>query len=229
MHISEKAGGAVSDFLRENKNISILFLVSGGSSLEILEYISPHDLGPHITISVVDERYDAKNSNFQALTEKNFYTSAKEKNCGFIDTRIKGGETKESLAQRFETELRAWKKNHANGMVIAILGMGENGHTAGIMPYPENPSFFEKTFVETDKWVQSYDTGEKNPIPHRITTTIPFLTKETDEIVFYACGEAKKEAFRRVFATEGTLAQTPARVINSTKARVQVFTDIQGI
>ncbi len=47
-----------------------------------------------------------------------------------------------ALAQRMEKNLRAWKNQNPQGKIIATLGIGADGHTAGIFPFADNSSTF---------------------------------------------------------------------------------------
>ena len=62
---------AISDCLNKNLDKSILFLVSGGSALRMLDYIDPKSLTPNVTVSLLDERSDG--SNLSALKKTNFH------------------------------------------------------------------------------------------------------------------------------------------------------------
>ena len=196
----------------------ILFLSSGGSSLELLDGLS---LGDHVTVSVLDERYsnDPTINNFSQLMTHRI--SAK-----FIDTRIKEGESIQELAQRFEKELREWKNANPNGTIVITQGMGSDGHTAGMMPYPESHPIFQNLFENSHRWVVGYDaTKEKNEYPLRVTVTMPFLQEVVDHSIVYLTGENKTEAFKRTLDSQGKLWETPARIIREMKD-VKIFTDI---
>ena len=105
------------------------------------------------------------------------------------------------------------------------MGMGPDGHTAGIMPFPEDENRFDVLFQNSEKWVVGYDAEEKNQYPLRVTTTIPFL-RMVDYALLYCVGENKKEALKRVLADGGVYAETPARVIRE-MATTHIVTDIK--
>lgn len=223
--LRHEAQTALTVLLNDNRDRQILLLCSGGSAFELLREIPKESLGPHVTLGVLDERYstDGAVNNFSQLQKTEFYTIAVDAGAHTIDTRPQEKETIEHLAQRFEKELRFWRTNNPDGIVIATMGIGPDGHTAGIMPFPEDPEQFRKYFENPDVWVCGYDAGEKNQYPLRVTTTIPFL-KEIDHSIAYCTGENKREAVTRVLTDEGTYAETPARVIRDIK-NVTLFTD----
>jgi len=224
---ARKAIQMVNACLREAKKNPVLLMVSGGSAFNLLHGINAKNLGKHITISVLDERFseDPKISNFVQLAGTEFYRKAGERGVSFIDTRPRAGETVEELAKRFEKGLREWRERNSGGKVIITQGVGEDGHTAGIMPYPENPKLFKRLFDDSSTWVVGYDAGEKNEYALRVTITHPFLRDVVDHSIIYAVGEGKREALRRVFLKEGTLWETPARIIHEMKD-VKLFTDV---
>jgi 6-phosphogluconolactonase/glucosamine-6-phosphate isomerase/deaminase len=204
----------------------VLLLVSGGSALAILDSIDPAGLGPLVTLGVLDERYstDPQVNNFQQLMQTSLYTNAKGSGSNFIDTRVQEAETQASLSARFEDALRAWKKAHPTGQLIITQGIGPDGHTSGVLPFPENPARFSELFIDPSIWVAAYDASGKNPYPLRVTTTLSFLQQVNNSFVF-ACGEDKKAALAALLADDGSLAQTPARIIHQ-MPQVAVFTDI---
>jgi len=224
--LTEKAAWELNDLFKRHKSKKILFLSSGGSALKLVEKIETELLGPHITISVLDERYskDHAVNNFAQLQNTNFYKKAKAKGSLFIDTTIHNDESLENLATRFESGLRAWKNKNKDGIVIITQGIGADGHTAGIIPYPENPQIFKRLFINEKKWVVSYNTWNKNPYRQRITTTIPFLCNVVHHSIVFAAGKEKQHAIQMTLACDGELWETPACVIHEMK-EVYLYTD----
>lgn len=227
--LGHEAQTALKALLHDNRDQQILLLCSGGSCFELLSEILKDTIGSHITLGALDERYSAEETinNFAQLQKLEFYTTAIDAGVRTIDTRPKDKETIEHLAQRFERVLRLWRTNNPGGVVIATMGIGLDGHTAGIMPFPEDTARFHELFENPDVWVCGYDAGEKNQYPLRVTTTLTFL-KEIDYSIVYCVGESKRDALMRVLADGGTYAETPARVIRDIK-NVALFTDITPV
>lgn len=223
---AKAAAGKVVEVLRSYKDKQILFLVSGGSTLPMLEGIDEHAFGPHITVVVLDERFSAENAvnNFLQLQNQPMYETMKRAGVVFITTVPDKQDDLESFAETYEKSLREWEETHPDGVMVATQGIGIDGHTVGIFPAPENREWFTKTFDATDRWVVGYDAGQKNQYPLRATTTFSFL-RQLDHAVFYCYGEKKQDAVRRALALSGTLAETPGRIIQEMKA-VDLFTDV---
>ena len=220
--VREEAAAKLNSQLVNN---DILLLLSGGSALKLLDLIDQSLIGNKTTITVLDERYSTNvdENNFSILSSTPFYESTKERGASFIDTRLKEKETIDELAARFEHVLRNWKTAHPNGLMIATQGIGPDGHTAGILPFPENPSYFAETFETTDRWVFGYDAENKNQFPLRVTTTIPFL-KLLDHSIVYVVGDDKKEVIQKAILADAKLNEVPSSVIQQMKD-VQLFTD----
>lgn len=224
--VRKKARETLIDLLVERKDRAVLFLVSGGSALDLLTDMPGDCISVHTTIGVLDERFstDPMANNFALLEKTDFFQKGKTAGAHSIDTRPHEGEGIEGLAMRFEAVLRSWCTLHPDGAIIITQGIGPDGHTAGIMPFLENEDLLRELFLDDSHWVRGYDAGTKNQYPLRVTTTLSFL-KLVDYSIVYCVGENKREALSRVYAKEGSLAQTPARIIREMK-EVGIFTDL---
>lgn len=209
------------------KKQQVLLLVSGGSAFDLFASIAVSLIDQNVTIGVLDERYstDPKENNFAQFQQTDFYQAVKDQGAKFIDTTVQDGESHEAHAMRFQKALFDWKASHPDGVIIATVGIGPDGHTSGILPFPENPSLFSELFETPQKLVAAYDADGKNPYRYRSTTTNIFLREYIDHAFVYAVGENKRDALGRVVAESGDLPTTPARVLREMKD-VQVFTDI---
>lgn len=225
--IIQKATERINEILFENKLVPVLFMLSGGSSFKLLNNINLDALSNNVTITVLDERYsfDPMINTFMQLKETDFYKNACARKCNFIDTSISKEDTLEESAERFEFEIRHWYKKNPLGLVYITQGMGPDGHTAGMMPYPESKQIFEELFMQTDKWVVGYNAENKNQYPERITVTIPFLKNNVETSIMYVSGKEKSDALDRALSGEGSIAETPALIIKEMK-KVEVYNDI---
>ena len=228
---SDKAISTASDQLNQvlEKELStdhaVLLLLSGGSALKLLEKINTDSFGPQLTIGPLDERYseNLKINNWAQIVATDFYKKALSHDCQFIDTRVQLHETQQQLADRFHANLFEWMVNYPYGTIIATVGIGEDGHVAGMMPMPENPKKF-MTLFNGEKLAVTYDAGDKNLYPLRVTTTITFFQQINESVVFVA-GDNKKNALESLRADEGIYAITPARILCDILGNVVVFTD----
>lgn len=223
-----KAGEVLSNMLKDCRDNTILLMLSGGSAFELLEFFDSSLLGKHITISVLDERLSADPTinNFAQLKQTSFYNTAVEQGCSFIDTEMQPNDNLESLRNRFQKAILSWRKKYENGIIIATLGIGTDMHIAGTMPYPEDEALFKDLFEDTDSIFVSYDAGEKNKYPLRITPTNHFLRSGIDHALVYVVGVSKKQSLSRTLMTKELLHRSPSRIIHKMK-NVTLVTDIE--
>lgn len=224
---AERAGIAIENWLEHAPHAPVLFLVSGGSSFEVLEHISPEMLGSHVTVGMIDERAstDPEVNNFAQLQKTRFAESAREAGVTFLDSMLREDESLGMLGARIDAAVREWRAHNSDGLVIALLGMGGDGHTAGMMPFAKEEAEQFGNLFESDAWVVGYDAEKKNEHPLRVTVTSTFLRTEVDQALLYVTGEAKREALYQALDMHGERFEIPARVIHDMR-NVTIVTNI---
>lgn len=225
LELQKKAATELTLHLREYDKIPVLLLLSGGSSLDLLNFLDLTVITQNITVSFLDERYTNKieNTNFYNFSKAQLYTYLQKNKNEVFDVIKQKNETLEGAAQRFEKFLHSWKNNYKNGKVIITQGVGEDGHTAGIMPFPENKSRFRDLF-EGDTWVIGYDAREKNQFPQRITVTNTFLKNVVNVSIVYVKGGNKKEILKKILNENIPSYILPAKILLKMK-EVHIFCD----
>ncbi|KKS38386.1 MAG: hypothetical protein UU98_C0007G0027 [Parcubacteria group bacterium GW2011_GWD2_42_14] len=224
----DEAGDALEKALEEQKDKHILLLFSGGSAITLVNYLHAKILSSHHTISVLDERYtfDQDESNFSILERTSFFSQVAELGVPVLDPRPRANETLEETAKRFDLALKHWHISHRDGVVLATMGIGPDGHTSGILPMPENTKDFEKLFLDEKKCAVGYESSpEKNPYTKRITTTVTYLTRHVEQAIVFASGVPKREVLQKIVAGEGDIASIPAMVLQQMK-HVDLYTDL---
>lgn len=228
--LKDTSADYLSSLLEEAKlkNKPTLLLLSGGSAFAMIKGIKADCLGSFLTVGMLDERFelDAKINNFLQLKETDFYRLAKESGVYFIESIPREKETLEKFATRIESAWRDWRRQNKEGNIFITQGVGVDGHTTGIMPHSEDADFFRKTFENENSFVAGYDAGKKNQYPKRATATLPFLRNEVDASLAWVVGKEKIKAFNDIMAKDGSLSETPARIIREMK-NVIIFTDIK--
>jgi len=224
-NVAKAAGEKLNELIKENPSYDILLLLSGGSSFQILDHLNLNIFNSKVSVSVLDERWSAEESinNFLQLKKTQFYMDVKE-SCDFIETIPNEGETLEDFENRINADFSKWMQSKKYKIIIT-QGVGKDSHTSGIMPYPEDNSFFQETFVNTDKPFVGYDAKEKNQYRHRLTTTIKFLINKVDIAICYIVGEDKKTALEHTLNPKAELNESPSSVIQKMK-EVYIFTDL---
>lgn len=227
----KKAGGS-------SQNKPFLLMLSGGSSLALLDHIDTNLINDRITLSVLDERYSTNpiENNYSLICTTDFYKKAVDAGAHFIDTSVRVGETLEQHASRFADALKKWRKENPQADIIATMGIGPDGHIAGIMPYPEDRSLFKELFEGTS-WITGYDARnaagvKKNSFSLRTTPTMTFIRENITCAISYVTGENKKSALNNVLADSDDspssypLAKIPARILREIKDAT-IVTDLR--
>lgn len=178
----------------------VLWLLSGGSniptSVQIMDNIS-EEQSANLSVSLIDERYGEPghaDSNWTQLMKAGFKSKQAtllpvlEPAAGFEDTRIRY----EQFAEKAFAD---------NDVVIAQLGIGPDGHVAGILP--NSPA------AGADTLVAAYDA----PPLKRLTLTFPALRRITAAYIF-AFGKPKHGALQALHDKKLPLAEQPAQILN---------------
>lgn len=192
----------------------VLWLVSGGSnieaSVEVMQHI-PSELSSNLIVMPVDERYGPEghqDSNWAALLEAGF--SGEQ---AIMYPVLQGNLSFQAAIIRFEHI--ASKAFRAADLVIAQLGIGEDGHIAGILPKSEATR-------ETNDLVVGYHTEAFN----RLTMTFTGLKKINVAYVF-AFGELKAQALRTLATKILPLETQPAQILKQLQ-EAYVYNDQEG-
>jgi 6-phosphogluconolactonase/glucosamine-6-phosphate isomerase/deaminase len=192
----------------------VLWLVCGGSNIaaevEIMKTV-PADLSKNLTVSLTDERYGAvghKDSNWQQLLEAGFDIKS-----GKGMPVLSGGTFEQTV-----TDYAALAKDlfEKNDIVIALFGIGADGHIAGILP--DSPAA-----DETTKLAAGYD----NPPYTRLTLTFPGL-KQIDVACAIALGDSKKQALQKLRTQDIKLTAQPSQILKKLPEAYLYSDQIEG-
>lgn len=225
-----KAGEVLNEMFANRGGKKLLMLLSGGSSLPLLEHVKPDSISADVTIGMLDDRYtkDRKVNGTALLKTKgfagDFYTKATTEGAVFFDSYPADHESLEMYGDRYEALVKKWIEDNPDGIIRATVGIGPDGHTSGVLPHPEDPEKFDKLF-NGERLVIGYDVGNKSPYQYRMTSTFT-LMRQFDQVLTFMSGDNKKEALQKVMAEEGTLAETPGRIAREFKNGT-IFTDIE--
>ena len=139
-----------------------------------------------------------------------------------ISTLVDGKMTLEEARQKWDKALHNWRENNPTGVVIATIGIGEDGHLAGIFPN-------ELAVAEADKkeaWTVAYEVGARvNQYTKRMTVTPYFLTQEITEAIVYAVGAEKHALLTQIQSPLVGETNIPAFLLRKLPS-VQFFTDV---
>lgn len=226
---------SMASSLVSTKDQPVLLFLSGGSCFRLLPLLQPLLFAadyqfPHLTIAMVDERYDQDQSNFVTLQREYqaFYQTAIAHGVSFLNTSPQFNNQYE-MADWYEETMRCemLKVKSQKLKVITLLGMGPDGHIAGILPFPDTEEkIFYSTFLDTPRLVVGYDATGKNQFTKRYTLTFPGLLL-SDQIFVYVVGEEKKVALMHAFHDNPPLHTCPAYFLQLTSQPTQLFTTIR--
>ena len=194
----------ISDAL--NAGRKVLWLVCGGSNIstavkamELVRQNTKPDVIPNLTVGLTDERYGTpghKNSNWQQLVDAGFNMHRSALMPVLIGKSLEA--TVRDYADRADRKMAELRKE--GGFIIALFGIGTDGHIAGILP--ETDSAREQSSVS------GYMAG-----PYiRVTLTAPFLEK-IDAAHAFAYGAPKAEALKRLLGEDLTIEEQPAQLL----------------
>jgi 6-phosphogluconolactonase/glucosamine-6-phosphate isomerase/deaminase len=226
--VFEAAGGFVVDLLRQDDES--LLLLSGGSAIKayppIAKAISQQVVSRDLVVGLVDERFGPvghADSNERLLAEKVDLVEMCQQYGVEFGSVLQSGAPLEQAASQYNEWL---KHRWATARRIAVLGIGMDGHTAGILPMESG--MFEKIFGGQDLVVgYRLEDGE---FAGRLTITPKAISQLTD-IVVVATGPAKESVLRNVFGSEVAKSniapphQKPATILHNHPS-VTLFTDI---
>lgn len=181
-----------------------LFL-SGGSTPKHLYQILTKERKLKVgAVAMVDERFGLpfhQNSNEKMIRETGFLSYLEEKKIPFYSIlRFHPKGVASDIARDYDEVIQGLFKKFQKR--VAILGIGADGHVAGIPPRSE------KLKVKSEKFAAEIDNfpGE---FKKRITLTLNALSK-MDSLMVLVFGEEKREALKLLFS-KGSIAEVPAR------------------
>ncbi len=191
----------------------VVWLVSGGSAVQlevaIMNQLAGRDL-ERLTIMQIDERYGVTghaDSNWQKLLDAGFVPG--NARCMPMLTSKSFEETIESYATALAVAFQA------ADLRIGLLGMGADGHTAGILP---GSSAAQETTASV--------AGYQGPDFLRITLTEPALI-QLDAAIVYAVGAEKLPALERL-RENVPISEQPAQILKHVR-QVYIYNDqIEG-
>jgi 6-phosphogluconolactonase/glucosamine-6-phosphate isomerase/deaminase len=204
----------------------VVWLVSGGSNIPLSVHIMDHlranvaDKLPNLTIALSDERYGKPghpDSNWQQLQDAGFATGSAQ----VIPTLVPNLTLEDTCATYEQSLGQALSKADNDGCVIAQLGMGGDGHIAGILPDSAAAS-------NEQGLVTGYDGGAYM----RITITAMAFSHNLIKTAYcFAYGDNKHDALERLMQQELSVSDQPAQLLKLIPQAYiytdQVYTDQQ--
>lgn len=216
--------------LTEKNPNTVLFLSGGKTPEDLYKQLAEDARLKVVAAAMVDERFGPRlhnNSNERMIKDTGLLNYFKSQSIPFYPIILgaaqfapngvnDGGESMEaqewladSYSKIFFSETIDERSKFEFAKRIAILGIGQDGHTAGIAPNRRdftNPLFSKPLWVGSFKDFRSMEEGGFGT---RITLTFRAL-EEMDTLLVLAFGSAKQNALVSMFK-EGSLEEIPAR------------------
>lgn len=222
--VFEMAAGFLIGRIRQNQDISLktLVLLSGGSTVNLYgrlaDFIksSAGDFG-FLTFAQADERFRPENNddiNAKVIAGTGLNEACKQKGIKFFTVSQNPG-FEDSVSEYNVNMTKLFKENTYK---TAILGIGPDGHTAGLLPG------HRMNWERQDMAVGYENVGSYKK---RITLT-PYAIRQLDLATVVAKGPEKQEALSKIFG-EVKLTDTdkfPGLIIREIK-EADLFTDVK--
>lgn len=210
---TQSASGVIADRLctELSQGKRVLWLLSGGSNISIeAQALSeiPLALQANLTITLNDERYGPfghKDSNMQQFSN----ALQPETKANIIPVIVPEGLPLEATAEHFGENIT--KALSSADIIISQLGMGSDGHIAGILP--NTPA------VNATGPVTSYTTEQYE----RITITFETLQR-VNAVFLFTFGPDKHEQLKRLRDDNLPIEDQPAQFLKQLP-EVYVYND----
>lgn len=201
---ADAAASALYENIRDaTRSGDVLVLLSGGSVVPIaitaLNLLSREGKSK-ISIGQVDERYGAvghAHSNWLALQRAGLVENDFAHVLPILTEGLSRQETADVYAEKLTDAISKATT------VLGLLGIGADGHTAGMLPHP----YFHDEFLDPETLVFGYE----GPDFERITVTERMLSL-MNAVVVFAAGQQKVAAIKKL-SEDSSVKEMPARIL----------------
>lgn len=209
MENPEEGLDKVRDILYQAVDGKTSLFLSGGSTPEPLyKKLAEEKELKAGAVGMVDERFGEPfhpRSNEAMMQSTGLLAYLETQNTRFYPV-LQAGKNQEEVTLDYDQTARSLLLNFPRS--VAVLGIGDDGHTAGIAP--DRKDFQNPIFKETEKhlFVSGFDdpTGS---FKERVTLTFEALER-MDVLLILTFGEKKKEALQKMFLA-GPIEEIPSR------------------
>ncbi len=213
------AGEHISNYINAQGK-QVLCLLAGGSALKIVDYINLASEQKRRTIFIMgDERVgEASDNNYHQLQE---YFSEFIAHHTVIDTSNVLKETPENFASRISKQIEKIFSEEHSVATITVVGIGNDGHTAGIFPLPVDK--FSEMYKEDMTYVPVH--LQSLTIDSRASITPSWLLK-CDELIGYVSGIEKTAILNKLLHEKHEINDMPAQILKLHR-NSYIYTDLK--
>ncbi len=200
---------------------SVICLLSGGSALDVIEHLDiKRQKSECRTIFIMgDERGSREREINNTLQLQNRYPDHFVTN-NLIETIPNEAEILPDFASRINQNFSKVFSELKNPKIFMVLGMGADGHTAGIFPLPLDQ--FNDTYKE-DVMYASLQLDSLTR-PHRASFTPSWILSNVSYIFAYAAGESKRAVLESLKNESKPIHERPAEIFKI-HSKVALYTD----
>lgn len=197
---------------------TVLFLSGGKTPMPLYRKFAKEKIIKPGAVAIVDERWGEpmhRNSNEKMIKDTGFLDYLHSINTPFYSV-LKSRKSRNKSAEEYDELVRYLLKWFPKS--VAVLGMGSDGHIAGL------PAGNEKLKTKNEKLVEEFDDFPGD-FPQRITLTFNALS-QMDHIFLLVFGNDKKKGLKLLFE-DGPVEEVPARFLKTsgTTEKVILITD----
>lgn len=196
-------------------NKTVLYLSGGSTPKELYKKLAAEEKLSVGAVGMVDERFGPKLhniSNEKMLQETGLLRYLQMRDIRFYP--ILQNKTCQETAKNYDEKLRILNATYQKS--VAVLGLGADGHTAGIAPLRQGflgqagSEFKNPLFDDERKYLLASEfDDQKGPFKERVTMTFWGLSM-LDVLIVLVFGSAKQNALEQMFES-GSEKEIPAR------------------
>jgi 6-phosphogluconolactonase/glucosamine-6-phosphate isomerase/deaminase len=199
---------------------SALFLSGGSTPKTLYEILTKEKNLKAGAVALIDERFGEKlheNSNEKMIQDTGLIQFLTQQNIRLYP--ILENKNQEDSTKDYDETMRYVFNYFPKS--IGILGIGTDGHTAGIPAISE----ISQTILGDKSSLVAFYNDQESFYKQRITLTFLALSK-LDEIIVLVFGKDKKKALRLMFQ-DGSISEIPSRFLTQLEIaeRVILITD----
>ena len=197
-----------------------LFLSGGSTPKTLYEILAKEKLLKAGAVALIDERYFSNlksETNEEMIRQTGLVKYLEESKTRFYP--ILEDKSMQDSTRDYDETIRFVSNYFPKS--IGILGVGVDGHTAGIPARVQNSEFRVQSKTDLVTSFDDFPAAQKE----RITLTFLGLSK-LDEIIVLVFGKDKKKALRLMFQ-DGSISEIPSRFLNTKEItdKVTLITD----
>ena len=183
-------------------------LLGGNSFKKRIDWTSLHIFfGDERPVPFSDERNNGKMA-YDALVSK---VPIPKTQVHYIKTSL----SPQLAAEYYSRLLRQYFKDTIHTFDLALLGMGDDGHTLSIFPGSES-------FNETENWVVAVDVPSQRM--YRISL-LPHVVNRSTCVAFLVTGPAKAPVFNKIIHNTAAPQLYPVQLIHPSNGELHWFVD----